>query len=141
MRQPLQRLLVVAPKGLNAALVHLEGLVRQELNVKVVELVEDRKELLELELKPNFRTLGRKYRRLVPQIQEALEKLDAGDVEVVTLPRDALVTFAEGDLCVALDVRLTQELVEEGLVREFVHYVQGRRKDMGLDMADRIRLR
>ena len=115
--------------------------MRQELNVKVVELVEDRKELLELELKPNFRTLGRKYRRLVPQIQEGLEKLDAGDVEVVTLPRDALVTFAEGDLCVALDVRLTQELVEEGLVREFVHYVQGRRKDMGLDMADRIRLR
>ena len=166
-RQPLQRLLVVAPEAMNAALMRLEALVRRELNVKVVELVEDRVVLLELELKPNFRTLGRKYGHLVPQIQAALEKLDAAetaalledaatvrlqvgeeeveldaeDVEVVTRPRDGLVTFAEGDLCVALDVRLTQELVEEGVVREFVHYVQGRRKDMGLDMIDRIRLR
>ena len=165
-RQPLQRLLVAAPEEVGHALERFAGLVRRELNVKDLELVEDSSALVELEVKPNFRVLGRKYGRRVPQIQEALAGLDAvaatrlergeavhleldgdavelleEDVELVTRPKGGLAMQTEGALCAALEIELTEELVDEGLAREFVHCVQRQRKEMGLDVADRIRLR
>ena len=166
-RQPLQRVLVACSREERRSLERLKRLILQELNVKSLELLDDREALVDYALKPNFRLLGRRYGRLLPQIQQALAKvdpaaavarlergesllldvdeeklvLDGEEVEVETRPRESLALAEEGNLAVALDVRLTRDLLDEGYAREFVHHVQGLRKQNGLDVADRITMR
>ena len=166
-RQPLQRVLVACSEEERRSLLRLKPLILQELNVKSLELLDDREALVDYALKPNFRLLGRRYGRLLPRIQQALTKvdpaaavarlergeslllevgeeklvLDGEEIEVETRPRESLALAEEGDLTVALDVRLTCDLLDEGYAREFVHHVQGLRKQSGLDVADRITMR
>ena len=166
-RQPLKRLLARTPddEASQAILRHAE-LIRDELNVKDLELLARDASLVTYRVKPNLPVVGKRYGKYVPAIREALAQLDATELagrlargEPVTLSADGQsfeltpdavlveTVSAEGFACaeiggylVALETALTEELVREGLAREIVRTVQDARKQAGLDVADRIAL-
>lgn len=166
-RQPLKKLFARIPdeQAAQAILRHAE-LVRDELNVKDVELLAPDASLVTYRLKPNLPVVGKRYGKYVPAIREALSQLDATE-PAVRLTRGEAVTIvaagqsfeltpdavlietasAEGFACaelagylVALETVLTEELIQEGLAREIVRTIQDARKQAGLDVADRIAL-
>jgi isoleucyl-tRNA synthetase len=164
-RQPLSRLLVRVPGEPEALAVqrHAEQ-IRDELNVKRVEVLPQDAQLVSYRIRPNLPVVGKRYGKLIPEIRQALLRMDAGSIatrvaraenvviqiagqHVELQPDDLLVesTAAEGfaskeaaGYLVGLDLTLTQELRVEGLARELVRSVQEARKDAGLNLADRI---
>jgi isoleucyl-tRNA synthetase len=165
-RQPLERVVVVAPTK-KKALERMSALVTDELNVKALSFAANDAELVTYKLLPDNRALGPKYGALFPKIRESLQRTDpqqavtalrAGknlelNVEGKTLallpsevlismqPREGFAVKAEGDVVVALDTKISLELYNEGLAREFVRHVQTLRKEAGLDISDRIIVR
>ena len=144
----------------------LMALLQSELNVKSVNFTPDARAFTTYKLKPQLRTLGRKYGKLVPAIGAALAAMDGNDAmdtllggkvlafevqgeAVELLLEDVLyesankhgyVAASEGSLRVALDTRLTEELIEEGFVREVISKVQTMRKEAGFEVVDHITL-
>ena len=166
-RIPLPRLLVTAPSEAElAGLRHFADEIADELNVKQVEVLGLGEELLTYRVLPNLPLLGKKYGKRVPGIRAALAELDgqmvartlkAGrslslEVEgerIVLEPQEVLLEalspkgFAaqeEGGYMAALEVRLDEELLLEGLSRDLIRLVQQARKEMGLNVSDRIHL-
>ncbi len=161
-RQPLSRCLI---KG-EALSGEIAELIKSELNVKNVEFVEDAREFTTYHLKPQMRTLGKKYGKLLGKIGQQLAVMDGNEVvdafergEIVTfeiegtkieLEKDDVLTsldkkpgfVAESDnaYTVVLDTNLTEELINEGFVREVISKVQTLRKEAGFEVTDRIRL-
>ena len=165
-RQPLARAVVVcAAPGFEEALAPMAPVIAEELNVKAVEFASDESRFVTLSAKANFKVLGKKLGPRMKAAAAAIAALPAADIarlqagegvrlaidgeEITLLPEDVLVQRSEnagltvandGDLTVALDPKLTPELVAEGIAREFVSHVQALRKEADLDVADRIRL-
>jgi isoleucyl-tRNA synthetase len=161
-RQPLREAVVVAADRERSAIEDLESLLRDELNVKSVRYVSEADELGRFELKPNYRTLGPRFGKQMPQVAAAIAALDparlrdggrAGinldgkdheigpdDVTVVLQPLEGYQVERSGTHAVALNLELDEELRREGLAREVVHAVQAARKNAGLDVEDRIAL-
>src|SRR3954449_13411023 len=161
-RQPLREAVVVAAGREREAIERLQGLLADELNVKSVRYVSEADELGHFELKPNYRTLGPRFGKQMPQVAAAISALDptrlrAGarvginfngqeheigpeDVTLVLQPLDGYQVERSGTHAVALNLELDAELRREGLAREVVHAVQGARKNAGLDVEDRIEL-
>ena len=165
-RQPLHEVVVVAAGREREAIERLGEIVREELNVKVLRFVDEADELGSYTLKPNYRTLGPRFGKAMPQVAEAIAALDPDHVAVSlregreigvfidghdhTLgPDDLLVALAplqdyqlerEGSHAVALELSIDDDLRREGLAREIVHAVQLARRDAGLDISDRIDL-
>ena len=161
-RQPLSEAVVVAAGREREAIGRLEGLLAEELNVKAVRYVSEADELGRFELKPNYRTLGPRFGRHMPQAAAAIAALDparlrAGgrsginldgheheigpdDVQIVLLPLEGYQVERSGTHAVALNLELDDSLRREGLAREVVHAVQVARKNAGLNVEDRISL-
>jgi len=165
-RQPLARAVVVATDAERAAIETQSELIKSELNVKELEFVTDQSDLVSYLVKPNFRTLGPRFGKSMPQVAAAVAGLDPGHVaETVeaggeigisidgkdhTLTADDLLMSmeplegyqveAESGHAVALALELDEDLIREGLAREIVHAVQNARKDAGLEITDRIAL-
>jgi isoleucyl-tRNA synthetase len=165
-RQPLRRAVIVANEAERVAISARADLVRAELNVKELDFVSDESELVSYEVKPNYRALGPRFGKRMPQVAAAVAALDpahvaavmAGGGEVgisvdgdehtigadeVTLSLQPLAGYeveAEAGHAVALQLELDDELRREGLAREVVHAVQNARKAAGLDISDRIAL-
>jgi len=162
-RQPLARLVCVAPDVPEAELRPLVELLANELNVKRVDFATTGDALVTLEARPNFRSLGKKFGKQTPLAATAIQALtsetlqafvhgaalavDAGgethevDAEDVTIVRRAsgdLVVQEEAGFFAALDPAVTPELRLEGLARELVSRVQRLRKETGLAVSDRI---
>lgn len=163
-RQPLPRLIVVDPHGHRRSLLDgLEGLLREELNVRRIEFVNDRAALQTRQVQPVYRVIGPKYGAKVNAIAQAIRSLDEAqitslladghlslvvdgaqvsitreDVQVVAQQAPGIVLASEGDLIVAIDTTLTEDLELEGLAREFVNRVQNTRKEAQFDVVDRI---
>ena len=165
-RQPLRRAVIVANDAEREAIAARADLVTAELNVKELDFVSDEGELVRYSAKPNYRTLGPRFGKRMPQVAAAVEALDAAHVAAVmadggevginvegdehtlgpdeiTLalqPLDGYEVEAEAGHAVALQLELDDELRQEGLAREIVHAVQIARKEAGLDITDRIDL-
>ena len=166
MRQPLRKAVIVATDAERAQIERLADLVSSELNVKDLEFVSEEAELATYEVKPNYRSLGPRFGKLMPQAAAAVQALDpaavaeavAGerkvgiqvngsehelepdDVTLVLQPLDGYQVEAESGRAVALALELDDELRREGLAREIVHAVQAARRDAGLEISDRIEL-
>jgi isoleucyl-tRNA synthetase len=167
MRQPLRRAVIVANDAERAAIEARVDLVTAELNVKELDFVSDEAELASYTVKPNYRSLGPRFGKKMPQVAAAIEALDAAhaaatlgdggeigiaidgkdhtlgpdDVSLALQPLDGYEVEAEAGHAVALALELDDELRREGLARELVHAVQNARKDAGLEITDRIELR
>ena len=162
-RQPLATMYVQADK-LDAEYAQI---IAQELNVKKVEFTDDTSAFTTYAIKPQLRTMGPKYGKLIGKIGEALKTVDGNAVmaafaegkaftfsvdgqEIEMHEADALseltqkpgfVAQAEGGLTVVLDSNLTEALIEEGFVREIISKVQTMRKEAGFEVTDHIALR
>ncbi len=165
-RQPLRRAVIVANEAERAAISARADLVRAELNVKELDFVEEESELVSYAVKPNYRSLGPRFGRRMPQVAAAIEALDpvhvarvmagggevginvdgdehaigADEVSLSLQPLDGYEVEAEAGHAVALQLELDDELRREGLAREVVHAVQNARKEAGLEITDRIAL-
>ncbi len=161
-RQPLREAVVVAADREHEAIERFEAIVREELNVKSVRYVSEANELGRFELKPNYRTLGPRFGKLMPQAAAAVAALDPtrlrtgeevglnvegqehvigpDDVQVVLQPLEGYQVERSGTHAVALELELDDELRREGLAREVVHAIQAARKSAGLNVEDRIAL-
>jgi isoleucyl-tRNA synthetase len=166
-RQPLSRLLVRVPDDFAAAAVgRHEALIRDELNVKAIELIARDAELVSYRIKPNLPVVGKRYGKLIPAIRGFLQSADGvaiaaavarGETQTFTIDGEALsfepeallveTESAEGFACAeehgflaGLDTTLSEELIREGTARELIRVVQDSRKQAGLEISDRIRL-
>jgi isoleucyl-tRNA synthetase len=165
-RQPLRRAVVVANEAERAAIEASSDLVLSELNVKELDFVSDESELVSYEVKPNYRSLGPRFGKRMPQVAAAVGALDAAhvaevmaaggevgigvdgdehalsadDVTLSLQPLEGYEVEAEAGHAVALQLELDDELRREGLAREIVHAVQNARKAAGLEITDRIDL-
>ncbi len=165
-RQPLREAIIVADGRERAAIERLADVVADELNVTTLRFVAAADELGTYTVKPNFRTLGPRLGKRMPQLVAAIASLDAGEVaralrggETVVVsvagvdheltdedlllalaPLEGYVLEREGSHAVALDLSLDEELIRAGRAREIVHAVQQCRKDTGLEITDRITL-
>lgn len=162
-RQPLAMMYVKAAQSLPAEYCDI---IKDELNVKAVSFTDDVEAFTIYTFKPQLRTLGKKYGKLVPAIGAYLKEvegnsfmaqlkadgkvsftvdgsevvLEMDDVLVDTAEKDGFVSSGDNNLTVVLDTNLTPELVEEGFVREIVSKVQTMRKEADFNVTDRIRV-
>ena len=161
-RQPLSKMLI-SVKELPS---YYGDIVKDELNIKTVELGAEMSEYVNFEIKPNLPVLGRTYGKLIPQIKQEIAKLNQmelalkiqkGETETIAIGEETielnsenlLITMqgkegfafaGEGEIGVVLDTTITEELKEEGYVREVLSKVQNMRKDSGFEVLDRINL-
>ena len=162
-RQPIANMFVKAPKELPE---YFADIIRDELNSKKVTFTQDVKDFTSYSFKPQLKTVGPKYGKLLGGIKQALSALDGNQAmdelkdkgsltldingsEVVLYETDLLIDTAQiegyvseqdNDITVVLDTNLTPELIEEGFVRELISKVQTMRKEAGFEVMDRIRL-
>ncbi len=160
-RQPIGKMFVKADFELSD---FFKEIIADELNIKEVEFTDDVRAFTSYSFKPQLRTVGPKYGKFLGKIKEALAKLDgnkamdqlnAGEplkfdfdgTEVVLEKEDLLIDMAqvegyvsEGDnaVTVVLDTNLSDELIEEGFVREIVSKIQTMRKEAGFEVMDKI---
>jgi isoleucyl-tRNA synthetase len=165
-RQPLRAAVVVAAGEERAAIERMRDIVLDELNVKELRFVSEAGELGSYDVKPNYRSLGPRFGKQMPQVAAAIEALEpshvagalraghrvaiavdghdhelgADDLSLAMQPLAGYELEREGSHAVALDRELDDELAREGLAREVVHAVQNARKGAGLDVEDRIAL-
>ncbi len=163
-RQPVARLRVAVPENVRgASFEQLLDILRTEVNVKSIEIVESDEDLVRLRAKPNFRSLGKVYGKDTPRAatasarlsREQLQRLEAGDAQEIEAdgdrfvyrPEDVVVerevrthwlVQSDGPYVAALDPDLTDELKQEGVAREVVNRVQRLRKEAGYDYDTRI---
>ena len=165
-RQPLSKIMIpVANEEMKAQIDKVSHLIKSEVNIKEIEFLSPDNNILVKNVKPNFKTLGKKYGKQMKQIQayftnmsqdeiHAFEKnngthLNVDGVDVELTLEDALISTqdipgwavtSQDDLTVALDMTITDELMQEGLAREIVNRVQNLRKTGGFEVTDRIEL-
>ncbi len=162
-RQPLSVMYVKAPRAISGYYVQI---VKEELNVKSLEFIADTRRFTTYTFKPQLKTVGPRYGKLLGGIRAALENIDGNaamdeldtkgililhiDGHSVELTKDDLLiemmetpgyaSENEGDTTVVLDTTLTDELLEEGFVREIISKVQTMRKEAGFEVMDKIDL-
>ncbi len=165
-RQPLSKIMIpVANEEMKTQIEKVSHLIMSEVNIKEIEFLSPDNNILVKNVKPNFKTLGKKYGKQMKQIQayftnmgqdeiHTFEKnngthlnIDGVDVELTL--EDALISTqdipgwavtSQDDITVALDMTITDELMQEGLAREIVNRVQNLRKTGGFEVTDRIEL-
>jgi isoleucyl-tRNA synthetase len=163
-RQPLQKALIpVLNAEMKSQLEKVQDLIKAEVNIKEIEFVTEESSVIHKKVKPNFKVLGAKLgskmkeataviAQLSQQQISALEKtgstelklktgnikLETGDVEIIAEDVPGWSAATKGNLTVALDITLSDNLKMEGDAREFVNRVQNIRKDKGFELTDRI---
>ena len=161
-RQPLSEMLV----SVSTLPEYYENIVRDELNVKKIEIGAEMSNYVDFEIKPNLPVLGREYGKFIPRIREELAKKDQmklantvknGGVDYIEIEdnqielnadnllitmqgKEGFAFAGEGEIGVVLDTNITDELREEGYVREVLSKVQNMRKDSGFEVLDHINL-
>jgi isoleucyl-tRNA synthetase len=161
-RQPLQKAVIPTPdQETTDALLHVADLIKSEVNVKELVIVPAEQSEIRLvkKIKPQFKVLGKKVGGQMKALAEAISKMSQDDiakmetegqftlldytlipedVEIVTEDMPGWLVSNNGTLTIALDIELTDELIEEGIARELINRIQNLRKSSGLDITDRI---
>ena len=162
-RQPIGTMYVKAPKVMDK---YFTDIIADELNVKEVKFADDVESFISYSFKPQLRTVGPKYGKLLGGIRAALAEINGSkamndlkangvlvldidgnkvelteeDLLIETAQTEGYVTESEGETAVVLDTNLTPELIEEGFVREIISKVQTMRKEAGFEVMDKIRV-
>lgn len=160
-RQPLSKLFVQTDNKINGDYINI---ILEELNIKDVELTNDASAFISYNFKPQMRTMGPKYGKLMRPIFDEIAKMDGAEVMAVlnsgkpvclnvqgtdvevfkddvlidTQQKDGFVSASDAGFTVVLDTNLTDALIEEGFVREIISKIQTMRKDSGFEVTDRI---
>jgi len=165
-RQPLQRIMIpILDEADREEILAVENLIKSEVNVKEIELIDDASGILVKTIKPNFKVLGPRFGKDMRFVAQAIQNLSQEDIAIVEKQGDISLIINEnnvnltineveitsqdiegwlvanqGSLTVALDVTITDELRKEGNARELINRVQNLRKETGLDVTDKIKL-
>nr|WP_252726830.1 isoleucine--tRNA ligase [Polaribacter vadi] len=165
-RQPLQKIMIpVDNPQQKEEILAVSDLIKHEVNIKEIQLMEDASDILIKQIKPNFKTLGPKFGKDMRFIaaavkgfnQEDINKIEKDknisveingkniilgleDVEISSKDIEGWLVANEGSITVALDVTITEDLRKEGVARELVNRIQNARKDTGLEVTDKIKL-
>ena len=167
-RQPLQKIVIpVISDKVRRQLEQVEGLILGEVNVKEAEFISDTTGIITKKIKPNFKTLGKVYGKQMKEIAAAFASfgqdtvtaiqkaevagapyvldlpsgqvtLKPGDYEISSEDMPGWLVATEGQLTLALDVQISDDLRKEGVARELVNRIQNLRKDSGLEVTDKI---
>ena len=165
-RQPLQKAVIPTPdQETTDALLHVADLIKSEVNVKELVIVPAEQSEIKLvkKIKPNFKVLGKKVganmkavaAEIASMTQEQIAQMETEgnyqlstinyqlipeDVEIITEDMPGWLVANNGILTIALDIELTDELIEEGIARELINRIQNLRKSSGLEITDRIEI-
>ena len=160
-RLPIGQMYVKAPSELPE---FYQDIIREELNVKAIEFTDDVSNFTTYNFKPQLKTVGPKYGKLLNGIRKHLTELDGNkakaeldskgmleftvdgmpvelseeDLLIEMVKQEGFVTEADSDFTVVLDTNLTEELLEEGFIREIISKVQSMRKEAGFEVMDQI---
>ena len=163
-RQPLQKIMIpVLNEAFRAEIEAISDLIKAEVNVKEIELIDDASGILVKQIKPNFKTLGPRFgkdmglisKKIQELPQDKINELDRNgllvidlsgnsitltkeDVEISSQDIEGLLVANSGTITVALDITLTEDLKNEGIARELVNRIQNLRKDSGFEVTDKI---
>ncbi len=163
-RQPLAKIMIPASDDtFREQVTNMQHLILNEVNVKELQFVTEDDGILKKRIKPNFKTLGPKYGKLMKGIAAEMAKMttrdiaaferdgvytlkvadsdvkiDSADAEVISEDIPGWLVANEGSLTVALDIEVSEELRKEGIAREFINRIQNIRKDSGFDVTDKI---
>ncbi|WP_460220623.1 isoleucine--tRNA ligase [Psychroserpens sp. MEBiC05023] len=163
-RQPLQKIMIpIDSKEQKEEILAVSDLIKSEVNVKDVEVLEDASDILVKQIKPNFKVLGPRFGQDMKAVAQAVNAftaedikkieqngvldveingknvtLEQSDVEITSKDIEGWLVASSGPITVALDVTLTDDLKKEGIARELVNRIQNLRKDSGFELTDRI---
>ncbi len=163
-RQPLQKIMIpVDSESQKNEILAVEDLIKSEVNVKEIQVLEDASDILVKQIKPNFKVLGPRFGKDMKTVAQAVNNFTSDDIKeieqngildvevngkIITLERtDVEITSQdiegwlvanEGAITVALDVTITDDLRKEGIARELINRIQNLRKDSGFEVTDRI---
>jgi isoleucyl-tRNA synthetase len=166
-RQPLSKVMIpFSSSDEKSEIEQISELIKTEVNVKEIELISNSSGILVKKVKPNFKSLGPKLGKLLSSVVKKIntfndneinkiEKgesilitidnnnivLDPHDLEVVSQDIQGWLVASENNITVALDVKLNEELINEGIARELVNRIQNHRKEIGLLVTDKIILK
>ncbi len=165
-RQPLQKIMIpVLDKKTEQQIKAVEDIILTEVNVKKLEFISDTSGILVKKIKPNFKTLGPRYGKLMKKISQAIAEFTQEDIrkieeeppcemeidgQQVSVNKEDVEIFSEdipgwlvtneGNITVALDITISDELKQEGIAREFINRIQNLRKDKGYEVTDKIEI-
>ena len=165
-RQPLSRIMIpLLDEALKPRIEAVKRLIMNEVNVKKIEYISDTEGILIKKIKPNFKSLGPKYSKLMKDISALVAEFSQQDIsnfemsgtynfeihgqKVELTPADVEITSEdipgwlaakEGKITVALDITITEALKHEGIARELINRIQNIRKDSGFDVTDKINI-
>jgi isoleucyl-tRNA synthetase len=166
-RQPLQKIMIpVLNQRQRQEIEAVADLIKSEVNVKEIELLDDASGILVKQIKPNFKVLGPVYGKQMKQIAQAVGQFGQADiqeieqngeisivienktiilqlkeVEISSQDIEGWLVASSGALTVALDVTMTDDLKKEGIARELVNRIQNMRKDSGFEVTDKIAIK
>ncbi len=159
-RTPLQKILLpVLDEKFANRVRSVEAIIKAEVNVKSIEYIDDASGLLVKKVKPNFAKLGKQYGAKMKEVSTVINGMSKEEISIIEkagklskdgfdlVVEDVLISSedipgwavaAEGGVTVALDITITDDLKREGIARDFVNRVQNLRKDMGMEVLDKI---
>jgi len=165
-RQPLSKIMVVVDNSKREALGKMKEVILDEVNIKELIILKDDSGIVNKSAKANFKSIGPKFGKKVNAVADLIkefnkneiaaleigdkikakvkdEEIEIGkdDVEIISSEITGWLVEAEEGVTVALDTELSEELIAEGLAREFVNRIQNMRKDAGFDVTDRIKIK
>ncbi len=165
-RQPLSKIMVVVEKSRQDALKKMQDVILDEVNIKEMVTLTDDSEIVRKSAKANFKSIGPKFGKKVNPVANAIKELgqkeiaELGkgeniklnidgeeifigkeDVEIVSSQITGWIVESDEGVTVALDTELNDQLIAEGLVREFVNRIQNMRKDAGFEVTDKIKIK
>ena len=163
-RQPLQKIMIpVDSESQKNEILAVADLIKSEVNVKEIQVLEDASDILVKQIKPNFKVLGPRFGKDMKAVAQAVNNftsddikeieqngildvevnrksitLERTDVEITSQDIEGWLVANEGAITVALDVTITDDLRKEGIARELINRIQNLRKDSGFEVTDRI---